>query len=114
MQARNLILLHMILMIYSLSSVVSKIAAGADFLSFRFCLCYGMVFLILGIYAVGWQQVIKKMPLTTAYANKAVTIIWGVVWGLLIFSETVSIKQIIGAVIVIAGVILFSTAEEAS
>ena len=42
---------------------------------------------ILGIYAIGWQQVIKRMPLTTAYANKAVTLVWGLVWGLLLFHE---------------------------
>ena len=33
-------------------------------------------------YAFGWQQVIKHLPLTTAYANKAVTVVWGILLGL--------------------------------
>ena len=38
--------------------------------------------LALVVYAVGWQQVIKHLPLTTAYANKAVTVVWGILLGL--------------------------------
>ena len=37
--------------------------------------------LALVTYAAGWQQVIKHLPLTTAYANKAVTVVWGILAG---------------------------------
>ena len=83
-------------------------AAGYDFLSVKFCLCYGGLILILGIYAICWQQIIKRIPLTLAYANKAVTVIWGMIWGVLFFGENITVTKVIGAVIVIAGVILYS------
>ena len=60
-------------------------AAGYSFLSLPFIFWYGLVILNLGIYAVVWQQIIKHLPLTTAYANKAVTIVWGILWGSLFF-----------------------------
>ena len=68
---------------------------------------------LLGLYALGWQQVLKKLPLTTAYANKAVTIIWGIIWGLLLFGEHISIGKVIGAAFIIAGIVVFSLADDA-
>lgn len=81
-QAKWFLLLHVILGIYAGSSVCSKPAAQQPFLSAAFIVLYGLMLLALVTYAVGWQQVIKHLPLTTAYANKAVTVVWGIllVW----------------------------------
>ncbi len=103
--------LHMMLMIYSMSGIFSKMAGQQSFLSFQFCLYYGIIILLLGFYAIGWQQVIKRIPLTMAFANKAVTVVWGIVWGVLVFHESLSPVKIIGAVIVVAGVVLFAISD---
>jgi hypothetical protein len=73
------IVLHIMLMIYSMSGICSKMASKQPFLSPRFIIYYGLVIVLLGFYAIAWQQVIKILPLTTAYANRAVTVIWGAV-----------------------------------
>ena len=70
-----------------------------------------MNILALGIYAIVWQQLLKHISLTTAFCNKAVTIIWGMLWGVLIFSETITWNMIVGAVIVIAGVVMVVKAD---
>ena len=108
---KYIFILHLMLMLYSLSGIASKLAAKADFLSFRFCLCYAAIIVLLGIYAVGWQQVIKHLPLTTAFSNKAVTVIWGLVWGVLFFGEHITVGKIIGVIMVISGVVLFAFAD---
>lgn len=108
----TLVLLHLILMFYSISGILSKLAATQPFLSPRFCLCYCGVIAILGIYALAWQQIIKRLPLTDAYANKAMTVVWGLIWGVLIFRETITPGKVTGAVLVVAGVVLFSTADK--
>ena len=94
--------------LFSLSPVCSKLAGQQDFLSVPFLVFYSLVIVILGVYALAWQQVIKRMPLTTAYANKAVTVVWGMVWGTLLFHETITPQKIIGAVIIVAGIVLFA------
>lgn len=104
-------ILHLILVMYSAGGILSKSAAGQPFLSLNFCLLYGGLIFILGVYALLWQQILKHIPLTTAYANKAVTIIWGMLWGVLFFQERISIQEIIGAAIVLAGVILMVSEE---
>lgn len=103
--------LHILLAVYSTSGIFSKLAAGEPFLSVRFCLYYGLVFALLGVYAIGWQQIIKRLPLTTAFANKAVTVVWGIIWGAVFFHEPVTAGKIAGAVLVIAGIALFASAD---
>lgn len=109
---KTLIVLHLMLMIYSMSGIFSKLAAEQPFLSFRFCLYYGAIIALLGLYAIGWQQIIKRMPLTLAFANKAVTTVWGLVWGLLFFQEQVTVGKLAGIALIVAGVVVFSTADK--
>ena len=106
------IYLHLILLLFALSSLFSKLASGEAPLSFKFILFYGLVLLILFLYAIFWQQIIKKMPIVTAYANKAVTVIWGIVFGSLIFNEAITIKKVVGAVIIIIGVYLVVSSDK--
>ena len=109
---KYMIILHILLGVYSLTGVASKFAAGEEFMSFKFILFYGLSLFGLFIYAFVWQQIIKHMPLITAYANKGVTVIWGILWGYFIFSEEITIRKIIGAIIIIAGIVLIVTADE--
>ena len=104
--------LHALLAVYSLTSVFSKLAAGQEFLSLPFCLYYGAVIVLLGVYAIGWQQVIKRLPLTAAYANKAVTVVWGFIYGILFFKEAVTPMKVIGLLTVVAGVVLFALSDD--
>ena len=108
---KSLFLLHLLLMVYSTSGILSKSAAKVSFLSLEFCLMYAGILALLGLYALGWQQILKKMALTTAFSNKAVTIVWGIIWGALFFAEPVTLPKVGGALLIIAGVVLFSHAD---
>ena len=108
---KTLFALHLLLMVYSTSGILSKLAAGVDFLSWQFVALYAGIIALLGVYAIGWQQILRRMPLTSAFSNKAVTIVWGIVWGALFFSEPVTVGKVIGAALIIAGVVLFAHAD---
>lgn len=108
---KKYLLLHTILILYSTGGIFSKLAAGEKFLSLQFLILYGLQIVILIVYAFGWQQVLKRMPLSTAYANKAVTIVWGGLWGVLLFSEKMTAGKVIGCLIVLGGVALYGYAE---
>ena len=110
-RALTLIALHILLFVYSLSGLFSKNASMQPFLSFEFCALYAGMLIVLAIYAIGWQQILKRLPLTLAFANKAITVVWGIVLGALVFGETITWPMIVGAVLVIAGVVLFSIAD---
>lgn len=104
-------MLHVMLMIYTSSGIFSKLAGKHPFLSLEFCFFYGIVILLLGFYAIGWQQIIKRLPLSVAFANKAVTVIWGSVWGLLFFHEAITVGKVVGATMVIIGVVLYARSD---
>ena len=106
-----LIALHVLLLVYSLCGFFSKNASRQPFMSFEFCAFYAGMLAILVVYAIGWQQILKRLPLTVAFANKAITIVWGIVWGAVFFQEAVTPPMVVGAVIVMAGVVLFSIAD---
>lgn len=111
-KVKALFILHILLFFYSLFGVCSKLAAGERFLSVKFFFFYGIVLLNLFIYALCWQQIIKYMPLVVAFANKAVTVVWGIIFGFLFFQEDISLNKIIGAVIIIVGIVLVVRSKE--
>ena len=68
--------------------------------------------MILGVYAIIWQQLLKKFDVSIAYANKAMGLLWSIVWAILIFNDTITIKNVIGVLIVIIGTIIVNNEDE--
>lgn len=106
-------LLHLLFFLYSLTGIFSKLAARERFFSLDFLKFYVAEFIVLFFYAIGWQQVIKRIPLTTAFINKSITAAWGLVWGAVLFEEDITIKKLISIVFVIAGMAVYVKADEA-
>ena len=77
--------LQLVVMLYTLSSVAAKMASGQAFLSLPFIVYYGVEILILGFYAIAWQQIIKRCDLSVAYANRSMAILWSLVWSPLVW-----------------------------
>lgn len=109
---KSLLLLHILLFVYSAGGICSKLAAKQEMFSVKFIFFYGIVLAILFIYAILWQQILKRLPLITAYANKAVTVIWGIVWGALFFEEPVTMHKLLGSMIIIVGVYFVVSEKE--
>lgn len=103
--------LHFVLLLYSIGGISSKLAAQKPFLSAEFVCLYGIVLLILVLYAFLWQQVLKELPLITAYANKAITVVWGLAWGTIIFGEQITPYKALGVFLIVAGIFLVVNSE---
>lgn len=104
--------LHLLFMLYSFGGICSKIAAQEELFSWRWIGLYGLILSNLFFYAICWQQILKKLPLVDAYANKAVTVIWGMIWGYLFFSEPITIGKAVGSIVLVLGVYLVVSGEE--
>lgn len=103
--------MHLLFVVYSISTVISKKIGDAEPFGREFLIGYFLIFLCLGIYALGWQQVLKAFPLSSAFANKSVVVIWGMVWGYALFGELLTWPRILGAALIIGGVLLFASEE---
>ena len=104
--------LQLVVMLYTLSSVAAKMASGQAFLSLPFIVYYGVEILILGFYAIAWQQIIKRCDLSVAYANRSMAILLSLVWTVIFFHEALTVKNIIGVLIVFAGTMIVNSDGE--
>lgn len=102
------ILMHAGFLVYAFYAVLGKIAAAKEIFSPAFIGIYCAVFLILVIYAIIWQQVLKKIPLIIATANKTITIVWGILFGRIFFGEKITLNMIIGGAVILAGILVLS------
>ncbi|MCR4588197.1 MAG: transporter [Lachnospiraceae bacterium] len=105
----NIVFMQFVVIIYTVSTVIAKFAAGAELFSFRFLLFYGLEIFGLGVYAILWQQVIKRNPLSVAYANRAMTLFWSMIWAVVIFRDRITVPNICGVLLVMAGTFLINT-----
>lgn len=109
---KKYVILYSAFLIYSISTVCSKLAAGYPFFSVKFLLFYGTMLMFLAMYAILWQQALKWFDLGIAYANKAVVIILGIIWGWILFGEKITLNKIIGACIIMIGIYLVVKSDE--
>lgn len=105
-KATAFLVMHFAFLLYALYAVIGKIGSQTEFLSVKFIMLYGAVFVLLFLYALLWQQVLKIIPLTVATANKTITIVWGIAFGFFFFREAITLKMIAGAIVILAGILL--------
>lgn len=104
------IMLYSAFLIYSVSAVCAKMAALQIF-SDKMILFFSLEIGCLAVYAFIWQQALKKFTLVTAMASKGSVIIFNLIWSVWLFHETITVYNLIGAVIVIVGICIVSLNE---
>ena len=106
---KQIFLLQCVVLIYTTSGIFAKLASAESFMSWGFILYYGAEIFVLGVYAILWQQIIKITDLSLAYANRAVALLWSMLFAFLFFSESISVKNVIGVIIVIIGTMIVNS-----
>lgn len=102
--AQMVLLFQGAVILYSLAGVIGKFASRKAVFSAQFLLLFIAEITILAVYALLWQQLIKRADLSIAYANRATTIFWSALWATLFFHEQLTLKNIIGILIIFVGV----------
>ena len=107
----KILFLQAAVVIYTMATVVSKYASGQAFMSVKFLMLYSLEIFILAVYAILWQQAIKEIPISVAYANRAISLLWSLFWAVLFFGENISIQNLLGVFIVILGTVVINLDE---
>lgn len=109
---RNLYALAFVAIFFeSLSSPFLKLGGQYPFLSPMYLFWFCAAVAILGGYAVAWQLILERLPLTTAYLRKGISYMLIFVWAVLIFHEEITLKQIIGIIVIIIGMVVSMSDE---
>lgn len=108
---KQILCLQAIIVLYTISGIMAKFASAGESLE-KVILFFGLDLLFLGIYAICWQQMIKVFPLSVAYANRAMALLWSALWAKVVFGEQIQIKQMIAIGLVIAGTVIVNTEQQ--
>ena len=97
-------------LIYACTSICTKMASRQEMLSWPYLFWIAGAIGVMGVYALLWQQILARMPISTAYMFKGTSLIFVLLFSVLLFGEAVTLNNVIGAVIIIIGIILFAKA----
>ena len=96
--------------IYACTSIFTKMASRQEMLSWPYLFWIAGAVGVMGVYAILWQQVIKRMPLSTAYMFKGMSLVFVLLISALLFGEAITTSNLIGSAIIIIGIVLYAKA----
>ncbi|EGX74434.1 EamA family transporter [[Clostridium] innocuum] len=103
----QIIKIQAIIFLYSIISILSKIASSFLEKEIWMVMVILLIMLIvLASYAFLWQKLLKKVDLSIAYVNKGMLLFWSMIWSVVIFREEITILNIIGTIIIFVGIMV--------
>ena len=94
--------------VYACTGIFTKMASRHEMLSWPYLLWLAGAVGVMGLYALLWQQVLKRIDLSTAYMFKGTSLIFGLLFAWSILGEPITLNNMIGAAIIIVGIALFA------
>jgi drug/metabolite transporter (DMT)-like permease len=108
---KRFLLLQSGYLVFSFAGAMLKFASRHPFFSPRYlAFCAGSLLCVF-FFALIWQQVLRKYDLMTAYAWRGVLFLWTFLWSVLFFGEIVTANNVLGAGIILAGMMLVVRGE---
>ncbi len=111
-RASGYLILFFGFVLYSLVAVVARYSASYPLFSVGSVISYGVVLAMLVVYAVFWQISLRRFSLSFAYMCRGSLVVLAMLWSGLLFSEMLTGRKIIGACLVIIGILLFAWKRE--
>ena len=108
MKARECAALLGACFIYACESIFTKLASTQEPMSLPWIACIGGAVAVLGVYAIIWQQIIKRVPVSDAYMFKGSSLIFVMLFSVIFFGDSITQTNVIGAAMIVGGICLFA------
>lgn len=95
-------------LLYACVTLFTKYASQQEMGSAAYCLGLAGAIGVMGAYAICWQQILKRVELSTAYMFKGTSLIFIMLFALALFGEQITLMNIIGAIVIVIGITLFA------
>lgn len=112
MRIGKLISLITVNLLYAIVLILNRMASIYAPLSLGYVFMLSISVIVLAIYAISWQQIIKRMPISDAYMFKGTSIVFVLLLSAWLFEEIITWQNIIGSTIIILGIALFAKADK--
>ena len=110
LEIKHIIALIGVNMLYACVGICTKMASLQPMLTWMYLFWFGGAVAIIAAYAVLWQQILRRIELSTAYMFKGTTLIFTMLIAALLFGETITWPNVIGSIIIILGITLLARA----
>lgn len=98
-------------LLYACVTLFTKYASQQEFLSLRYFLGLFGALGVMGLYAICWQQILKRVELSTAYMFKGTSLIFIMLFAFALFGEPISVMNIVGSAVIVFGIVLFAKTD---
>lgn len=95
-------------LLYACVTLFTKYASQQEMGSVAYCMGLAGAIGVMGAYAVCWQQILKRVELSTAYMFKGTSLIFIMLFAFALFGEQITLMNVIGAAVIITGITLFA------
>lgn len=112
MKIGKLISLITVNLLYAIVLILNRMASIYASLSLGYFLLLSISVIVLAIYAISWQQIIKRMPISDAYMFKGTSIVFVLLLSAWLFEEAITWQNVIGSIIIILGIALYAKADK--
>lgn len=99
-------------LLYACVSIFTKYASQQEFMSWNYTVGLIGAIGVMGLYAVLWQQILKRIELSLAYMFKGTSIVFVMLLAYILFGEQITWNNIVGAIIIISGIVLYANSAE--
>ena len=107
-EGKHIVALIGVNLLYACVGICTKKAAMCPMGSWPFLLWFGGAIVVIGTYAILWQQVLRRIELSTAYMFKGTTLIFTMLIAALLFGEAITGMNILGSILIVAGITLLA------
>ena len=95
-------------LLYACVTLFTKYTSQQEFMSWEYWLGLAGAIGVMGAYAIGWQQILKRVELSTAYMFKGTSLIFIMLLAWMLFGEQITLNNILGACVIITGIALYA------
>lgn len=104
--------LVLVYLFYAGISVIMKYTGLQQPLTIEWCVGFVLLVGTLGIYAIAWQQILKRIELGVAYMFKGLSLFFIMVLLAICYGEPITPMKLLATGIIIVGIALYAKSNE--
>lgn len=104
--------LVLVYLFYAGISVIMKYTGLQQPLTIEWCMGFVLLVGTLGIYAIAWQQILKRIELGVAYMFKGLSLFFIMVLLAICYGEPITPIKLVATGIIMVGVTLYAKSNE--
>ena len=102
------VVLVLVYLFYACISVIMKYTGLQQPLTIEWCVGFVLLVATLGVYAIAWQQILKRIELGVAYMFKGLSLFFIMLLLALCYGEPITPMKLLSTGIIVMGIVVYA------